>query len=418
MNEAYRILSCAKKAKKRCFEGIFFIFLGLLFVFPVHVSAMTFQNRNEIGEIVLSPSGIFEIEGAISHAGKPYTNEKHIQSYRINSQKNGKNIYDKGIAVFSNGREKIYFHYDSGNGASAYGSETGATNIISRLGGEDINNAVQVGIGIPTKLSVIGTDTGMLLYLLTDYDPSGLTGPTQTIIGKSSDGTYVKYFDTRSMKQQYFSDPRRFHFSDSILFYKDTIIIPYYNTGSKEQRGEFRFKWDDKAQWFGVEQVPVSPIIITTTHKYYYTSNITEEQKAQADAVARQIADYVMSQKNLKTDLEKVRLATKIVRKCALEGKYGAEENNYYRTPYGVFVAKKFTCAGTATALGRVLEFMGFDWGHVNEEKWLHQWCVLTMDGKPGHADPASGIDDAVGYGEYQSGEKAVRETMEAKGEL
>lgn len=91
------------------------------------------------------------------------------------------------------------------------------------------------------------------------------------------------------------------------------------------------------------------------------------------------------------------------------------EENNYYRTPYGVFIAKKFTCAGTATALGRVLEFMGYEWEHVNENKWLHQWCVLKMDGKLGHADPAFGTDDAVGYGEYQSGEESVRKALEAQ---
>ena len=102
----------------------------------------------------------------------------------------------------------------------------------------------------------------------------------------------------------------------------------------------------------------------------------------------------------------------------SVRGKYGSEENNYYRTPYGVFIAKKFTCARTTTALGRVLEFMGYEWEHVNENKWMHQWCILKMDGKRGHADPALGQDDAVGYGEYQSGETSVREVLEKQGKL
>ena len=405
-----------KKVRKCCFKGIFPVFVGLSFLFSASASAMNLHYRHEIGKIFFSPHGIFEMRGDRAHTGKPFTNEKYMKLYHHDGQKKQINIYDKGVAAFGNDKERIYFHYDSRNGVPTYDSATGTTNVVSRLGERDINNTVQVGIGIPTRLSVIGTDANMILYSLVNDDPSGVTGPTQTIIGKLPDGTYVKYFDTSILKKQYFSDPSRFHFSDSILIYKDTIIIPYHNIDDQEQRGEFRFKWDDKAQWFGVEYVPVSPVTITTTHKYYYTSNITAEQKEQADAIARQIADYVMSQKNLKTDLEKVGLATKIVRKYTYEGKYGPEENNYYRTPYGVFVAKKFTCAGTTTALGRVLEFMGYKWGHANEEKWMHQWCVLTMDGKRGHADPAFGQDDAVGYGEYQSGEKAVREVLEKQG--
>ena len=147
----------------------------------------------------------------------------------------------------------------------------------------------------------------------------------------------------------------------------------------------------------------------------YYNSHITESQAAEADAIAREIANHVLSNPALRTDLEKVREATKIVRWYAFKGKYGPDEDKYYRTPYGVFVAGRFTCAGTTRALGRVLEFMGYEWEHVNENEWLHQWCVLTMDGKIGHADAAFGDSDAVGYGEYVSGEKAVREALAAK---
>lgn len=40
---------------------------------------------------------------------------------------------------------------------------------------------------------------------------------------------------------------------------EDMIIIEYdnYNPNTKRmyKEGEFRFKWDDAAQWFGIEQV-------------------------------------------------------------------------------------------------------------------------------------------------------------------
>lgn len=45
----------------------------------------------------------------------------------------------------------------------------------------------------------------------------------------------------------------------------------------------------------------------------------------------------------------------------------------------GVFVDGVYTCAGTTRALGRVLDYMGYGWQHVNENKWVHQWCIMTM---------------------------------------
>ena len=80
---------------------------------------------------------------------------------------------------------------------------------------------------------------------------------------------------------------------------------------------------------------------------------------------------------------------------------YGSDTNKYYRSPYGVFVAGVYTCAGTTRALGRVLDYMGYSWQHVNENKWSHQWCIVTMDGQAGYADGMGGI---AGYGEMVSG--------------
>ena len=78
-----------------------------------------------------------------------------------------------------------------------------------------------------------------------------------------------------------------------------------------------------------------------------------------------------------------------------------ADADKHYRSPYGVFVAGVYTCAGTTRALGRVLDYMGYSWQHVNENKWSHQWCIVTMDGQTGYADGMGGI---AGYGEMVSG--------------
>ena len=131
-------------------------------------------------------------------------------------------------------------------------------------------------------------------------------------------------------------------------------------------------------------------------HNYY--KGLTKAQAEEADRVARDIAKSVMANQSLNTDLKKVRAATKIVAQFCSRAAYGNDEKRYYRSPYGVFVAGVFTCAGATRALGRVLDFLGYDWQHVNENQWAHQWCVLEMDGEIGFADGQVGM---AGYGEH-----------------
>lgn len=69
-----------------------------------------------------------------------------------------------------------------------------------------------------------------------------------------------------------------------------------------------------------------------------------------------------------------------------------------YSQAYGVFISKKYSCAGATRALGMVLDYMGYKWKHVNPNQYTHQWCELKMDGKKGYADGQVGM---VGYGKY-----------------
>lgn len=134
-------------------------------------------------------------------------------------------------------------------------------------------------------------------------------------------------------------------------------------------------------------------------HNYY--KGLTKEQAAAADAVAQQIADTIMSNPAYTTDCQRITAAAQTVASYCNNSVYGADTDKYYRSPYGVFVAGVYTCAGSTRALGRVLDYMGYSWQHVNENKWVHQWCILTMDGQTGYADGMGGI---AGYGEMVSG--------------
>ena len=143
-------------------------------------------------------------------------------------------------------------------------------------------------------------------------------------------------------------------------------------------------------------------------HDYYkYCS------QNQADAVARNIATRVLSDGSLTTDLDKIRKASSIIyREYIVNNTYGTDANKYYRGPYGVFIAGIHTCAGGARALGRVLDFMGYDWEHANPNQWTHQWCIVNMDGKTGYAD-AMGYGCGFGTHPYISGDMSqVTEDM------
>lgn len=120
-----------------------------------------------------------------------------------------------------------------------------------------------------------------------------------------------------------------------------------------------------------------------------------EAKTEQALAVAWDITDFVNSL-NLQTDVERVDLAGYIVSQYCAQATYTMSGDNYDKA-YGVFIVGEFSCAGATRALGMVLDCMGYEWEHVNEHLYTHQWCRLTMDGQIGWADGQIG----AGYGEH-----------------
>lgn len=112
-----------------------------------------------------------------------------------------------------------------------------------------------------------------------------------------------------------------------------------------------------------------------------------------ANRVAKVIAKY----STVKSDLERVDKAAYYVSLFADRDWY-TMKGRYYDKAYGVFIAKEFSCAGTADALQKVLHYMGFKAKHVNKNKFTHQWCTLKMDGHRGYADGQAGF---ANYGRY-----------------
>ncbi len=140
----------------------------------------------------------------------------------------------------------------------------------------------------------------------------------------------------------------------------------------------------------------------TSTTKRYsnHPGNATPELNAQARVIAQQIANEVLADTSLTTDLAKVQRAAQKVAVYASKCRY-TMEGDYYASAYGVFIKGEYSCAGTARALGMVLECMGYSWKHVNEDGYTHQWVELTMDGQYGWADAFPTIGGQAGYGDY-----------------
>ena len=130
----------------------------------------------------------------------------------------------------------------------------------------------------------------------------------------------------------------------------------------------------------------------------YDQNNVATDHNQLIMETAQRIADEINANFQGATDLEKITAAAQEVAEYCNQAKYTTEGEDYSQA-YGVFVKGEYSCAGATRALGLVLDCLGYDWEHVNENQWTHQWCKVTsMDGQVGWADGQIG---AAGYGEH-----------------
>ena len=163
--------------------------------------------------------------------------------------------------------------------------------------------------------------------------------------------------------------------------------------------------FDSQAANVGYENVTQETLNTANKLHSYYTSKMPQEQVQLAELNAKYYADAIMASPDLKTDLDRINCAAYCVSLHCAECAYGQDKTKTYRSPVGPFVTGVYTCAGSTRALGRILDYMGFEWYHVNENQNKHQWCIVVMDGQIGYADGMGGF---AGYGEMVSGVTTV----------
>lgn len=186
--------------------------------------AMTFSQPIKLGSVLLDFGRIggYMIEGATDNNGAYY--------------KGNKARYGKGIAQFGTGSDALYIHYDF------------QVSNVFKIGDKNTINTVSVSTEGGGFIYQIKTDTNVVIYPI----GHGVVSGNYAILGKQKDGKFIKYIVTEDISQRYFGTDRVFY--HDLICKGDTIIIPY-EIMSNKKKGEFRFKWDDAAQWFGIEQV-------------------------------------------------------------------------------------------------------------------------------------------------------------------
>ena len=209
----------------------------MLMMIAANCFAMIFSQPQKIGSIGHyrdSYQGM-PISGESYNSGKPYPDRR--------DEYNTAKTYYVGIARFGDGENALYCSY---NWKDRYLKFGGKDNYVISLGNE------------LKYIYRIDSDEGLTLYVL-------LFGGCN-IIGRQKNGQWFSYVDSDVLTDKYFNGKvaaNRFtsegvvYKEDKVTVKGDTIIIPYlYRTDQHiTTNGELRFKWDDKAQWFGVEKI-------------------------------------------------------------------------------------------------------------------------------------------------------------------
>ena len=127
----------------------------------------------------------------------------------------------------------------------------------------------------------------------------------------------------------------------------------------------------------------------------YTLAQLEQAAKEEAEKIAKDI----MNSSAFKSDLERIAAAAAIINQYVAKG-HSTSYVKGYNQPFGTLITGYSSCAGSTRALGLVLEYMGFEWYHVNENQWDHQWCVVyDVDGQTAFAD-GSWVGVA-GYGSW-----------------
>ncbi len=220
-------------------------FLGLTLMLMFIASncfAMTFSQPVKIGSIghyFQSPWEGLPISGESYNSGKPHNERRKL------SDGTSAKTYEVGIARFGNGDDALYCSYN-------YKDD------YLKFGGKD-NYVLSIGRSAK-KIYRIDSDEGLTVYVIDTLRFGGFN-----IIGRQKNGNWFSYVNSKVMTDKYFNGKMAYKGSEGVVYHDgevkvngDTIIIPcHYQTERRSSvtESELRFKWDDKAQWFGVQHI-------------------------------------------------------------------------------------------------------------------------------------------------------------------
>lgn len=199
--------------------------------------AETFSQPVKIGEVgfpVQAPYHGFVVEGATQNDGKPFTEE-----FEYNGAP--RKTYVKGTAHF--GDLLCKYDFDAEFPESIHFG--GAGDFVLTTDGSFKEIFSIDGNGL--KLCAIYHN-----YCVSDLKILGSRG-----------GKWVVFVDSKKLSEKYFGGKDSYKTDGGVLYdvptcAGDTIVVVYRRWhwgGESAAEGEFRFKWDDAAQWFSVEQV-------------------------------------------------------------------------------------------------------------------------------------------------------------------
>lgn len=236
-------------------KKIFGLIVTLMMI-SANCFAMTFSQPVKIGSVSVAggPSDGIKIDGATSI--KDFSTVKNVKGYT------------KGIARFGN---SLYFYFNKeyfDQHFNGYGTDLDRK--VSRFGGTDVKNTAPIfTFEGNTQIYRIKNDGGIELYLAQTETGGG--GSIQ-VFGKTKEGKWVRYFNTNDARKS-FGIPNRSYIES--FFMVDDEIILQFSPGRMRQDGELRYKWDDKAQWFGVENKTSDDIRNDKSAEYYGCTSIT-----------------------------------------------------------------------------------------------------------------------------------------------
>lgn len=217
---------------------------AVMFLLSENVSAMTFSKIVKIGEVgfpAQAPYQGFVVRGEFYNSGTPY-----IENYKYEDGTPIK-TYKAGTARFGSEPNDLYCHYDF-NLSDKPIKFGGKNNYILELDGSDKN------------IFSIENDGGIKLYVV--YHNYCVT--ELNILGTQKNGKWVNYVNTKNLSEIYFNGNEGYKKDGGIIYNvpicrNDTIVIQYgrwhWAEEVSEPEGEFRFKWNDAAQWFNIEHI-------------------------------------------------------------------------------------------------------------------------------------------------------------------